>query len=82
MKGRAAVIPGFAVAGWVAAAFIAGWAARASQADRYEPHSNRRPYTATREEKILAARALIAANRRRPGAVTPPEILALASENI
>ena len=63
------------------AAFAAGWAAPATLSSRpTQPPAPR--FVASREEKILAARVLVAINKRRPGVVTPPEVIRLAESTL
>jgi hypothetical protein len=64
--------------GALSASFIVGWMARAWMGPPRGPVT-REPYRASQEEKILAARILVAVNRRR-GVETPRWIAELAEQ--
>jgi hypothetical protein len=62
----------------MAASFTIGWIARAAQIRSVDQSLRRPSYATSHEERVLAARVLVAANKRR-GVTTPPWVAALAA---
>jgi hypothetical protein len=62
-------------------AFASGWAVRAALPPRQNQAAAPTPRF-SHEERVLAARVLVAINKRRPGVVTPPDIVRLAASQL
>jgi hypothetical protein len=79
MKAQRPTAKTLAMIGGLASAFAIGWMARSARTRPTDGPAVRPRYVASHEERVLAARVLVAANRRR-GVATPAWIAELATQ--
>jgi hypothetical protein len=79
MSGPRTTAKALALVGAIAASFTIGWIVRGSGTGPDRQPVVREPYRASHEEKIMAARILVAVNKRR-GVATPAWIVELAAK--